>query len=375
MRLAELTTLRVGGSARDLVTAGTRDEIIDALRVAPDLFVLGDGSNIVVSERGLDTTVLHLDGGDIVATPVLGGDAYDFVIDAGVAWDAFVAETVRLGCTGVELLSGIPGRAGAAPIQNINAYGQQMRSTVRAVEVVERSTLEVREIPEAECGFGFRQSHFKGKWAGRYVVTRLRCRLATQLAEPPMVSTYADVVRHFESGGSPTDVVHRRAAVLQVRGAKSMLADTSDPNVRSAGSFFINPRVPAALADELEARFDAIGLRVNYPDNATPAGERRIPAAHVLRASGFNRGDSWGPVALSEKHVLALVTRPGATADDVWLVANFLRDRAENETGVRLEFEPQFIGDFPVYNRARVESEYHYEPAPDGEPDWMRSLR
>ena len=334
-RLAAMTSLHVGGAAGEIVTAHSRDDIVAALRSttgrAPgELLVLGGGSNVVISDAGFPGTVLRIDGGELHAIATPEADAYDFVVDAGVDWDALVAETVRLGCTGLEMLSGIPGRVGAAPMQNINAYGQQVCAVITSVEAVDRTTLAVDEIPEQECGFAFRTSRFKEEWADRYVVTRIRCRLPKQSASSPAPSTYADIVRFFESGGSPTDVTDRRRAVLTVRGRKSMLLDPADPNARSVGSFFIAPLVPVALGDDLERRFDAIGLRVKYPegrDASLPEGYRRIPAAHVLRASGFNRSDSWGPVALSDKHVLALVARDGATAEDIWMVSNFIRAR------------------------------------------------
>ena len=382
-RLAAMTSLRVGGVAREIVTAWSRDDLLSALgavkqRDANRLLVLGGGSNVVISDAGFDGTVLRIDGGELRAVRTPDGDAYDFAVDAGVDWDTFVAETVRLGCSGLEMLSGIPGRVGAAPMQNINAYGQQVCEVITSVEVVERSTLTVHEVPESDCGFAFRTSRFKEDWAGRFVVSRLQCRLPVQVASPPRPSTYADIVRFFESGGSPVDVADRRRAVLTVRGHKSMLLNPLDPNARSAGSFFIAPLVPEPLADELEQRLDTIGLRVRYlegRDASLPNGWRRIPAAHVLRASGFNRSDSWGSVVLSDKHVLALVTREGATADDVWMVGNYIRDRVEECTGVALLFEPQFIGDFTRYDRAGFEARYKYTRAPEGEPDWMTALR
>lgn len=157
-----------------------------------------------------------------------------------------------------------------------------------------------------------------------------------------------------------------------------MLVDDADPNARSAGSFFVNPTVPVDLATTLAEEFQTIGLSVQYLEGrgrGAVDGQQRIPAAHILRFAGFNPGDSWGPVGLSAKHVLALVTRPGATAADVWHVANHMRNRAEEATGVRLSFEPTFLGTFPPAVTSEFEDRYPYEPGPSVEPAWLTGYR
>jgi UDP-N-acetylmuramate dehydrogenase len=178
-------------------------------------------------------------------------------------------------------------------------------------------------------------------------------------------------------GGDPTDVEQRRAAVLAARRSKSMVLDPGDPMTRSVGSFFVYPTVPVALARDLAARFELAGLPVQYLEGRTGADAttRRVPAALLLRASGFNPGDRWGRVQLSDRHVLAIVAEPGATATDVRNVASFVRRRVRDATGVDLEPEATFVGEFPPFRADAFLREHAYEPAGDHEPDWLVSYR
>ena len=378
--LATRTTLRVGGRAEHLVPVGRRDELVAALVAAgargDGLFVLGSGSNLVVSDAGVPGTVVHVVGGRIGRR--IGNGAVELTVDAGVAWDELVETSVELGVGGIELLSGIPGTVGAAPVQNIAAYGQQVCDVIESVGTFDTATATLAEQPPEECGFGYRTSRFKADWLDRMVITHVRLRLPLAGAQPPKPSTYGDVVRHFESnGGDPTDLADRRRAVLAVRTAKSMVLDDSDPMSRSAGSFFMNPEVPAALADDLIERFSARGLDVQYLEGqraARPeAVTRRVPAALVLRASGFRPGDRWGPVQLSDKHVLAIVTHEGATADDVWQLSHFVRNRVLDETGVELHPEPRFVGEFDDADVAAFQSRHAFSPGLSTDPSWLRT--
>lgn len=379
--LAPHTTLGVGGPAGSIAVVRDRAALLGALEACPDrgaqsLLLLGDGSNVVVSDAGFPGAVLVVAGGDL--THSVAGDAVSIVADAGVEWDALVQASIAAGGAGAELMSGIPGRVGAAPIQNVAAYGQQVCDVIEAVEVLDRATLSVSEIAADDCGFAFRTSHFKGAWRDRFVITRVRFRFPLAETHPPEPSTYVDVVKQFErNGGDPTDVVLRREAVLAARRSKSMVLDPADPLTSSVGSFFLNPTVPLALAQDLAERFAAQGLPVHYLEGraALDPTTRRVPAALLLRAAGFNPGDRWGRVKLSDRHVLALVTEPGATATDVAHVAAFVRERVADATGVTLEPEATFIGEFPPYDRDAFLRATPYEPAGDREPDWLVGYR
>ncbi len=380
--LAPLTTLGVGGPAHRFFAIRRREEIVSAFAVADlrgePLWLLGGGSNVVIADAGLPGTVVQILGGSI-GKRLIGDEAIEWTVDAGVAWDDFVTATVEAGATGVELLSGIPGTVGAAPVQNVAAYGQQVCDVITAVGVYDRDSGQTGEVPPEACGFGFRASRFKdGDWAGRAGITHVRFRLPVAAASPPAASTYGDLVRWFDAnGGDPTDVATRREATLAVRRAKSMVIDPADPMSRSAGSFFVNPEVPAGAADELIDRFARDGLDVQYLEGrraADPGAQvRRIPAALLLRAAGFRPGDSWGTVQLSDHHVLAIVARDGATADDIWQLSWLIRGRVEAETGIELQPEPQFLGEFADPEPATFESAHPFSPGAAGEPAWLRT--
>ena len=346
----------------------------------PDsLLVLGGGTNVVIADEGFAGTVLLIEGGTIEVRP-LNSREVEWLVGAGVGWDDFVAETVDMGCGGIEMMSGIPGRVGATPLQNVAAYGQQVCDVIESVGVVDRITLESCELTVADCEFGFRTSRFKRDWRDRFVITHVRFRLTSAAATRTEPSTYVDLEKYFlRTGLSPTDLGARRQAVLDIRRSKSMLLDPDDPLSRSVGSFFVNPEVPIDLARELTLRFKTMGLRVQYLEGrASSAADgtlQRIPAAHVLRFSGFNPGDRWGSVGLSDRHVLALVTYEGATAADVWQVANYLRHRVLEVTGVLLDNEAVFVGAFPPFDLERFSATYHYQRAAAEEPEWLTSYR
>ncbi len=380
--LAPLTTLGVGGPAERFFRIRRREEIVSSFAVADlrgeHLTVLGGGSNVVIADAGLAGTVVQIEGGSMGRRRI-GEEAIEWTVDAGVDWDAFVLATVEAGAVGVELLSGIPGTVGAAPVQNVAAYGQQVCDVITAVGVFDRTSGQTGEVPPDECGFGFRTSRFKhGDWAGRAAITHVRFRLPLAVAAPPAASTYGDLVRWFDAnGGDPTDVATRRAATLAVRGAKSMVIDPADPMSRSAGSFFVNPEVPAGTADALIERFARDGLDVQYLEGRRAAHPdatvRRIPAALLLRAAGFRPGDSWGTVQLSDRHVLAIVACEGATADDIWQLSWLIRGRVAAETGVELQPEPQFLGEFAEADPAAFEASHPFSPGPDTTPAWLRA--
>lgn len=372
-----LTTLQVGGPAATLVQSRRREELIGNMVGSnpADTLIIGAGSNIVVSDQGWPGTTLRIAGGAIGHRFINDQTAVEFTVDAGVTWDAFVEATIAVGATGVELLSGIPGTVGAAPVQNIAAYGQQVSTVIHSVSVFDRATLQLDTLAGDACGFGYRTSAFKTDWAQTKVITHVAFRLDLAAHRPPEASSYGDLAGWFaERGDDPCDVAARRRGVLAVRRSKSMVLDPTDPMSRSAGSFFMNPMVDAAFADSLIDTFAAKGLSVTYlegqraqhPDDTA----RRVPAALVLRAAGFNPGDRWGPVQLSDHHVLAIVTHDGATADDVWQLSHLIRTRVTQETGVTLTPEVRFVGAFndpePTAFTAR-----HPFTAGTSQPDWL----
>jgi len=345
--LAPLSTLGVGGPARYYARVTSEDGVREAVEWARTrdlpLFVLGGGSNIVLSDQGHPGLVLHLATRGIATRPT--ADAVEVTAEAGEPWDALVASAVAQGWAGVECLSGIPGLVGATPIQNVGAYGQEVAETVLSLEALDLRTGRVERLTSAQCGFAYRDSRFKSADKGRFIV--LRVTYALRPGGAPAVR-YAELGRSLEESGlrapSLADV---RETVIGLRRRKSMVLDPEDPNTHSVGSFFTNPIVPEATADELEAalRRDGVLGDGEHPPRF-PAGEGRVKlsAAWLIERSGLTKGYQRGKVGLSSRHTLAIVNRGGATASDVVALAREVRARVHERFGVTLVPEPVFVG-------------------------------
>jgi UDP-N-acetylmuramate dehydrogenase len=318
--LSDLTTLRLGGPAGLLVEARSEADLVAAVTAHPGALVLGGGSNVVLPDAGLDEVVL-------VRSRGIDVDGDDLLVQAGEDWDALVARTLDDGYAGLEALSGIPGTVGAAPIQNIGAYGAEVASAVVSVRVLDRRTGEVLELSAAACGFAYRRSLLKAE-PGRRVVLAVRLRLARGTQSAPV--RYAELARALGVElGATAPASQVREAVLALRRGKGMVLDPADPDSVSAGSFFTNPVVPEA------------------PDGAPswPAdGGVKVSAAWLIEQSGFGKGWGAGTVGLSEKHALALVNRGGATADDLLGAARTIREGVRARFGITLVPEPVVVG-------------------------------
>jgi UDP-N-acetylmuramate dehydrogenase len=355
----ELTTLRVGGPAGRLVEATTRDEVIaTALRFwaePEDWMVLGGGSNLVVSDDGFDGNVLRIANRGI-------DRATDGVprirVEAGEPWDAVVAFAVAQGLAGIEALSGIPGTAGAGPIQNIGAYGQQLSDTLVAIDFLYAETGEVLTIPAAELGLGYRTSAMKTGRAG--VVLSLELALHDLEGSSAPIA-YAQLASALGVElGARVPLQRARDAVLALRASKGMVWDPSDPDSTSAGSFFTNPIVSETFARSLPAdapryptepdpapRVLPLGSEVPALAGAASGAYRvKLSAAWLIEHAGITRGFALpgSGAAISSKHTLAIVNRGGATAADVAQLAGYVQTRVESEFGVRLQPEPVLVG-------------------------------
>jgi UDP-N-acetylmuramate dehydrogenase len=332
--LAGLTTLRLGGPAARLVVAETDDEIVETVRAADSrgepLLVLGGGSNLLVTDDGFDGTVLQVaTHGVEVAAHV----EHALEIAAGVDWDHVVSLAVDEGYAGIEALSGIPGRVGAAPIQNVGAYGQELSQTVARVRVLDRSTHDVVDLAPGDCDFGYRDSTFK-RHPDRWVVLAVAFALEHSRLGAPV--RYAELARRLGvEVGERVPAVDVRQAVLDLRRGKGMVLDPADHDTWSAGSFFTNPMLSAADADRL-------------PDGAPRWPERdgrvKTSAAWLIEHAGFGKGYGDGAAGISTKHTLALTNRGGATADDLLALAREIRDGVRERFGVELVNEPVVVG-------------------------------
>ncbi len=336
--LAERTTLGVGGRARWLAVAADASAFDEAEAWCRargcELFVLGGGSNLVVSDNGFDGLVLWMQmrGLDFAVTDA----GAVMTAGAGEAWDAVVSAAVARGLAGLECLSGIPGLVGGTPIQNVGAYGQDVGQTIQSVSAFDRSTRTVVDVPAKDCGFAYRMSRFKGADAGRFIVTGVSFRLQREAA----VHAYPDVLAYLHEHHivAPT-VEDLRRAVLAIRRRKGMVLDATDTDTRSVGSFFMNPVITINDRERI-----ASTAGVAPPSFDVDAEHVKVPAAWLIERAGFRKGDSDGPVGISTKHPLALVNRGGATARDVLRLAIRIKQGVADRFGVFLRPEPVFVG-------------------------------
>ncbi len=343
--LADYTTLGVGGPARFFAEITNECQLPNALEIACarslPVFVLGGGSNLLVSDSGFPGLVLRIglrgifpleDEGDIVSAA------------AGEEWDGFVRQCVAQKLGGVECLSGIPGTVGGTPVQNVGAYGQEVSEVVLSVRVLERETLSVQELSNAECGFSYRSSIFNSSHRGCYIVLRvtyaLRPRSRTRLS-------YPDLQRYFGERKDPPSLSEVRDAVLRIRASKAMVINPGDPDTRSAGSFFKNPIVSEEVAvgiEEAACRMKNSSGAEALPRFAAPEGKVKLPAAWLIERAGYQRGFSRGRVGLSSKHTLALVNLGGASAREVLALMGEIQARVMESFGIELRPEPEFVG-------------------------------
>jgi UDP-N-acetylmuramate dehydrogenase len=369
MRLSELTTLRVGGEAVDILEPATPADLIDATRATwasgDDWLVLGGGSNVVVGDEGFEGTVIRVLTRGIeripVETPALRPSAYPgdrgvrLRIAAGEPWDAVVAAAVANGWAGVEALSGIPGSSGAAPIQNIGAYGQEVGSSLVAIEFLDFLTEEVIRIPAGELGLGYRTSVLKQGRRGLVVSIELELVEST-LSAPIAYAQLASALGVRLGDRVPLDEL--RSAVLTLRASKGMLWRDGDPDSFSAGSFFTNPIVTENFARGLPADTPRWPTAPDEPDARVPLGSEpavprtvsdyrvKLSAAWLIEHTGIHRGFALpgSRAAVSSKHTLALVNTGGASAEDILGLARYIQTRVYSEFGIRLQPEPVLVG-------------------------------
>lgn len=395
VNLAGYTTLRLGGPARRFVEATTEEDLISAVRAADaagePVLIIGGGSNLVVSDEGFPGTVVHVAtrgvtvsappqttgttgtagsaGGPVTGaatvtpgtvapataapataagsaaaatgTTVPGGKVL-VRAQAGEDWDPFVARCVDDGLAGVECLSGIPGKIGATPIQNVGAYGQEVSETIIEVRVLDRTTGRIAALDPAACAFTYRGSVFKG--SDRYVVLDVTFRLTS--SDESMPIRYAELARTL--GVEPGDRVplhDARTAVLELRGRKGMVIDPADPDTRSAGSFFTNPILDPGHLAELERRVtDRLGPETAFPRYPEADGRIKTSAAWLIDKAGFTKGHRRGHARISTKHTLALTNPGGASTAELLELAREVRDGVREVFGVELVNEPVLVG-------------------------------
>lgn len=343
-----MTTLGVGGPARRLAEV---DREADAIAVVSEadakgerLLVLGGGSNLVVADEGFPGTVLRLDvrGVDLAAPATASQMGVVLVTAAaGEPWDDFVTRMVDDGLSGVECLAGIPGRVGAVPMQNVGAYGQDVSETIVRVRTWDRRARRIVDFERAACRFAYRSSVFRGK--DDHVILGVTFALERSPTSRPV--RYAELARALgvrEGDGAPLRLV--RDTIVSLRKKKGMVLDASDPDTRSAGSFFTNPILDdASLALLRERVAPLLGPGDAMPLFPEPDGRTKVSAAWLIERAGFTKGYAEGAAAISTKHALALTNRGGATARDILSLARTIQGRVKMRFGVMLEPEPIVI--------------------------------
>ena len=332
--LRDFTSLRVGGPAKNFVEAHNEDEIIAALVAAGDspVLILGGGTNVLISDAGFAGTVIHITNSALVAE-VDACSGATLTIGAGENWDDFVALTIERGFAGLETLSGIPGTVGAAPIQNIGAYGHEVSEFITRVRTYDRVAKAIRTFTNQECEFEYRSSIFK-KNPGQFIILEVQFQIRIGDSSDPI--TYLELAKKLDiQMGEKAPAQQVRHTVLELRASKGMLLSPEDRDSWSAGSFFTNPIVSQQEADKLP--------------NAAPKwplldGQVKISAAWLIENAGMHKGDEVGGARISTKHVLALTNAGDATATDLIELAKTAQAKVYEKFGIKLEPEVNLVG-------------------------------
>jgi UDP-N-acetylmuramate dehydrogenase len=340
--LAPYTTFQIGGPARWFAEAASEDDIAAGVALAAErhlpLFVLGGGSNLLVSDAGFSGLVLRIalegitsiqENGRVIVSSAAGED-----------WDGLVAYAVGAGYAGIECLSGIPGTVGGTPVQNVGAYGQEVSQTIVTVRAFDRTTGAFVDLSSAACGFSYRRSIFNTAQKERYIVSRVDYALHENGSAN---FVYADLARYFaaHNQASPT-LAEVREAVRTIRAQKGMLLVAGNADCRSAGSFFKNPIVAATVVDLLA---EELGVeKRSIPAYPAQDGEVKLSAAWLIERAGFHKEYALGNAGISSRHTLALINRGGASAAEIVALRDQVTDAVASRFGVRLEPEPVWLG-------------------------------
>lgn len=334
--LAALTTLGLGGVATKLVhvdSAAALEAVLrDLKRSSTPVYILGGGSNLVIADEGVDGTVVCVSIRGIEVRDL--GEEVLVTVGAGESWDDFVAKSVSKGWSGVECLSGIPGSVGATPIQNVGAYGVEIASVFESLTAYDRDEERFLELRKADCAFGYRSSRFRQ--GDRFVISSVTFRLRRDSRS--VAITYKELGSALAldaQGKAPPQ--HVRETVIKLRRAKGMVLDPSDPESKSAGSFFTNPIVDNSVAETLRV------LHPNMPTFPQDDGRIKLAAGWLIEQSGVKKGWTINGAGISSKHALALVNR-GGTTRDLLHVAALVRQKVREKFGIELHPEPIFWG-------------------------------
>lgn len=329
------SAMRIGGTARYFAVAKTVDEVENAVSLSTNLgmplIVLGSGSNMIWKEDELSCFVLKPDirGFDVVKEDETSAT---ITIGAGENWDDTVAKVVGIHLSGIEAMSAIPGTVGATPVQNVGAYGQEIKDTLVSLEAFDTKEKKIVTLTNADCRFRYRDSIFKSEEKGRYIILSVTLALSKL---PPTVPAYPGVAKYFEEKGIGAPTLHDiRDAIIEIR--KGKLPDPSI--IPNCGSFFENPIVEKVLFDEIKSRFP----EVKYFD--LPDGRVKIPAGWLVEEAGFKDAMLGnGHIKVHDKNALVLTNGGDATFDDLLAAKEAIQKKVKEMFGIELEVEPNII--------------------------------
>ena len=328
-KLSDHTSLKIGGSAQSVCEITSPVDIQDFILEFgdKDFFVLGGGSNIVAPDHEIKTPIAFMK--IVKQNTKLDNDFIEITAGAGLLWDEFVEDVVDQGFAGIETLSGIPGTVGATPIQNVGAYGSEVKSTIKSVQIVDGSTGKIRQLTNEDLKFGYRTSSLKNmqsKFIIENVTFRLKKSKESNLTNYPEVAKFLNV-----NPGSFVPIKELRKAIIEIRKSKGMVLDPKDSDTYSVGSFFINPVLPKNEIPENAPIYDA------------PDGKHKTSAAWLIEQAGFNKGYKLNNAYISNKHTLAICNSGNATAQEIVALAEKIKSGVLAKFKIELQIEPKIL--------------------------------
>ncbi|MFZ9213123.1 MAG: UDP-N-acetylmuramate dehydrogenase [Candidatus Nanopelagicales bacterium] len=328
-KLSDHTSLKIGGSAQSVCEITSPVDIQDFILEFgdKDFFVLGGGSNIVAPDHEIKTPIAFMK--IVKQNTKLDNDFIEITAGAGLLWDEFVEDVVDQGFAGIETLSGIPGTVGATPIQNVGAYGSEVKSTIKSVQIVDGSTGKIRQLTNEDLKFGYRTSSLKNmqsKFIIENVTFRLKKSKESNLTNYPEVAKFLNI-----NPGSFVPIKELRKAIIEIRKSKGMVLDPKDCDTYSVGSFFINPVLPKNEIPENAPIYDA------------PDGKHKTSAAWLIEQAGFNKGYKLNNAYISNKHTLAICNSGNATAQEIVALAEKIKSGVLAKFKIELQIEPKIL--------------------------------
>jgi len=345
VNLSDHTSIGLGGTASYFISCKSVDEITEALKFSSGknlpVQIMSGGSNIVFPDSGFPGVVISVDIKGIIFKKI--GNDIIAIAGAGESLDGLISECIKNGYAGIECLSGIPGSAGAAPVQNAGAYGQEIADVLEYVSVIDRSDLSFKKFTNPECGFSYRQSRFKKEDADKFIITEICIRLSINNISEIKFSGLKERFSKIQDFEKTKDIKKKlntiRNTVLEIRKEKSMVIDKSDANSRSCGSFFMNP-----VLNENEFNEFKNMISKQYPEFPfyKSGNEFKIPAAWLVERSGFEKGFVKNGVGISSNHSLALINISGTSAGLIQL-SEVIQNAVKIRFGISLIPEPVII--------------------------------